>query len=102
MVERVARAVATTLHNKLFAMNGYTKLPHALEKTDEVVAEVTHAAIIAMREPTDLMIVRGDDELIKELNNHTFALNGGDTPAHKTWRAMIDAALPASALMGTR
>lgn len=45
----------------------------------------------AFAEPTDEMVVRGDEALIEELNKHTFALNGGDTPAQKAWRAMISA-----------
>ena len=39
LVEKVKRA----LHDKLFAMNGYTKLPSSLEKTDDVCAVVIKA-----------------------------------------------------------
>lgn len=39
--------ISGALHAKLFAMNGYTKLPHALEKTDEVVEEVLSALALA-------------------------------------------------------
>lgn len=51
----------------------------AEEKSDAYIAR---AAIQAMREPTEAMLLAG--ERAEEL---------GDSPAYKHWRAMIDAAL---------
>jgi hypothetical protein len=57
VVEKVENRVRTVLHNKLFAMNGYTKLPAALDKTDEIVELVTRAAIAALADSvTDEMV----------------------------------------------
>jgi len=65
------------------------------DTADAMLTALSQAGMVVVpREPTDVMIVRGDDALIEELNSHRFALNGGDTPAQKTWAAMISAVQP--------
>jgi len=54
MVEKVKMA----LHEKLFAMNGYSKLPAALEKTDDVARAVVDAIVAAEIKPPN---APGDD-----------------------------------------
>ena len=57
VIEIVAREVRTVLHNKLFAMNGYTKLPGALDKTDEIVDLVVSTTIQTLADNvTDEMV----------------------------------------------
>lgn len=63
-------------------------------RTDRILAALDAAGLVVVpKEPSDMMVVRGDEVLIDELNRHTFALNGGDTPAQKAYRAMIEVAL---------
>ena len=46
--------------------------------------------VVVPREPTDEMVVAGDERIIEALNDHTFALRP-ITPADDAYRAMIAA-----------
>lgn len=98
MIENVARAMNAALIAEAerngewmddgFGING-----------DEVkydgnfsITVLARAAIEAMREPTDAMVVNGDEKIIEFLNDHSFAIRP-TTPAQASYTAMIDAAL---------
>ena len=44
-LEEITRTIEAALHQKLFAMNGYRKLPASLEKQSEVAEEVARAVL---------------------------------------------------------
>ena len=89
MVERVARAIMKA-RNDVIARGPFD--PTRMSVDERVLAR---AAIEAMREPTELMFMRGGNA---EPYNRTQTgrMRGrriGDKPARDCWRIMIDTAL---------
>lgn len=61
------------------------------EYADAILAALDSAGyVVVPREPTDEMVVAGDERIIEALNDHTFALRP-ITPADDAYRAMIAA-----------
>lgn len=84
MVERVARAILRTQHEKYGAEG--EELDSAVNEYWPQFVERARAAIAAMREPTEPMIRTGD--------NHTNCGGScGNKAGRAAWYSMIDAAL---------
>lgn len=81
MVERVTRAILPAFDH--IKDPAYRKV---------IAGCWARAAIRAMRDPTDEMVIAGDNEAIDVLNDNTFALKE-PTLAHRVHVAMIDVAL---------
>ncbi len=87
MVERVARAMFAHEHggDKASIDRGAA----AWEHDGNLYLELARAAIAAMREPTDAMVIAGAQHIAGI--QHPISDTAGDTKGR--WRAMIDAAL---------
>ena len=85
MIERVAKALFLKNNPRL----SWEKASR--ESTDHF-RSVAKIAIEAMREPTEAMLVSGDEQIIEFLKDHIFALRDS-TPAAAAWQLMIDKAL---------
>lgn len=85
MIERVARAIYGDSFPEWKDID-------AAPRTKAIFVDMALAAIDAMRDPTEDMIIVGDENILETLNDHTFALSF-KTPSFKCWQGMIDAAL---------
>jgi hypothetical protein len=85
-VERVKRVISVLNPECAGAFCVYTDPEQCL------CGQIARAAIAALREPTEAMIVDGDEQAIEVLNDHTFALKE-PTLARRVWQKMLDAIL---------
>lgn len=69
----------------------FLQLPSRDRSADAILAALDAAGFVVVpREPTEAMVVAGDERIIEVLNDHTFALRPR-TPADDAYRAMIAA-----------